>query len=353
MKILIIGGGAIGSLLSARLGTAGHAITLLDRPQAAALLRANGVYLVEADGRTLAPPIQIEAAPADVLGRGPFDLAVLAVKAFDTAAAVELLRPFFPAATPILSVQNGVGNEAILAELLPGPVLAGSLTTPVEVLAPGQVQVARASHRFAVAPWRGEGQPQQVAALFGGAGFTVQTFASGPALKWTKLLMNMLANAQPAILGLTPAQVFAQPELAALEVRAWREALAVMAGLALTPVPLAGYPMAAIGRLVRSLPIGLVRPFMGRFIAGGRGSKAPSLVYDLQPQPRGRSEVRWLNGVVAAQAAAQRLPAPVNATLTRVLLDLVEGREQVADWQGQPQRLLAAVEEASNAEGAS
>ena len=51
---------------------------------------------------------------------------------------------------------------------------------------------------------------------------------------------------------------------------------------------------------------------MARFIAGGRGSKPPSLVYDLQPQPRGRSEVAWLNGAVAAQARDLGLPAPVN-----------------------------------------
>lgn len=346
MNILIIGGGAIGSLLAARLGAAGHAITLLDRPQAAAALRTNGLRLVEADGRTLSPAVQIAASPGEAFGQDAFDLAVLAVKAYHTGDAAADVSPFLSATTPLLSVQNGVGNEALLAGALAAPILAGSLTTPVEVLAPGHVQVARASHRLAVAPWRGASRPEQVAALFAAAGFTVQTFTDGPALKWTKLLMNMLANAQPAILGLTPAEVFARPELGALEARAWREAFAVMHGLGIKPVPLAGYPMALIGALVRRLPAGLVRPFMGRFIAGGRGSKLPSLMYDLQPQPRGRSEVAWLNGAVAEHARDLGLPAPVNATLTRVLLDLVEGRANVGDWQGQPQRLLAAVTQA-------
>lgn len=343
MNILIIGGGAIGSLLAARLAAAGHAITLLDRPQTAATLRANGVRLVEADGRVLAPALQIVSASPELFTHTRFDLAVLAVKAFDTTAAIEPLRPYFPAATPLLSVQNGVGNEALLAERLSAPILAGSLTTPVEVLAPGHVRVARASHRLAVAPWRGAGQPEQVAALFAGAGFTVQTFASGPSLKWTKLLMNMLANAQPAILGLTPSQVFARPELGRLEVLAWREALTVLAARQIPLAPLAGYPMALIGALVRRLPPDLVRPFMGRFIVGGRGSKLPSLMADIRPQPRGRSEVAWLNGAVARQAEALGLPAPVNATFTRVLLDLVQGRASVDHWRGQPERLLAAA----------
>lgn len=293
--------------------------------------------------------MDIVSSPGDAFSQAAFDLAVLAVKAYHTGDAAADLSPFLSASTPLLSIQNGVGNEALLAEALAAPILAGSLTTPVEVAAPGHVRVARASHRLAVAPWRGASQPEQVAALFAGAGFTVQTFADGPALKWTKLLMNMLANAQPAILGLTPAEVFARRELGELEARAWREALSVMRGLHVTPVPLAGYPMALIGTLVRRLPTGLVRPFMGRFIAGGRGSKLPSLMYDLQPQPRGRSEVGWLNGAVAEQARHLGLAAPVNATLTRVLLDLVEGRAKADDWRGQPQRLLAQVADAQRA----
>ncbi len=196
-------------------------------------------------------------------------------------------------------------------------------------------------------PWRGAGRPELAAGLFAGAGFKVQIFDSGPALKWTKLLMNMLANAQPAILGLTPQQVFAQPALGNLEVLAWREALAVMRAQRIRPVPLAGYPMALIGALVQRLPVGLVRPFMARFIVGGRGSKLPSLMYDLQPQPRGQSEVAWLNGAVAAQAGNLGLPAPVNETLTRVLTDMVEGRAAIAEWRDRPERLLEAVEKAA------
>lgn len=94
-NILVIGGGAIGTLLAARLGAAGHAITLLDRPQTAAALQANGLRLVEADGRTLAPEVRVVSIADEAFGHASFDLAVLAVKAFDTAAAIEPLRPFF------------------------------------------------------------------------------------------------------------------------------------------------------------------------------------------------------------------------------------------------------------------
>ena len=47
---------------------------------------------------------------------------------------------------PVLTVQNGVGNEEMLAGYLPEtPIVSGALTTPVEVIGPGQVKVARPS----------------------------------------------------------------------------------------------------------------------------------------------------------------------------------------------------------------
>ncbi|MFZ2489314.1 MAG: 2-dehydropantoate 2-reductase [Anaerolineae bacterium] len=343
MNLLVVGGGAIGSLLAARSAVAGHTVTLLARPATVEAVARDGLRLIEVDGRVLTVPVHAAATPADVWRTGPFDLAVLAVKSYDTAVAAAGLRPGLPASTPLLSVQNGVGNENTLAEVLASPILAAALTTPVEVDAPGEVRVARASHKAALAPWRGDVPLEPVAAWLRAAGFTTQVFADGPALKWSKLLMNIVANAQPAILGMTPDQVFAQPALGDLEVRAWQEALAVLRALQITPVALGGYPLALFGTLVARVPVRVVRPFMARFIVGGRGSKPPSLTYDLQPQPRGRSEVAWLNGAVAAAGRRVGVATPVNSVFTEVLTALVEGRTPWVDWRGQPQRLLTAV----------
>lgn len=342
MHVLIIGGGAIGCLLAARLAERGHATTLLARPATAAAIRTRGLLLQEADGRRLAPPV-IAVETAEQALSTAFDLAVAAVKAYDTAALAAELRPLLPASTPLLSVQNGVGNEALLAAALPGPIMAGALTTPVEVLAPGHVRVARPSHKLALAPWRGASDLSRFSELFTEAGFTTQLFRDGPALKWSKLLMNLPANAQPAILGTTPAEVFAHPALADLEVRAWQEALAVLRRAHITPVALGGYPLALFAALAARLPRRLVRPFMARFMVGARGSKPPSLTYDLE-RGRGRSEVEWLNGAVATEAARLGLAAPINQTFTRLLLDLVTRRADPAAWRDQPQRLLNAVQ---------
>ena len=71
---------------------------------------------------------------------------------------------------------------------------------------------------------------------------------------------------------------------------------------------------------------------------GGRGDKLPSFSYDLA---RRRSEVLWLNGAVADAAAQAGGAAPANATLTAVLMALVNGAEPGDSYTNRPDRLLA------------
>jgi len=155
--------------------------------------------------------------------------------------------------------------------------------------------------------------------------------------------MNILANAQSAILGYTPTQIFANPQLGNLELQAWRETLAVMRALGVKPAKLGGYPLPLAGRMVQSLPFSVMRPIFARFIVGGRGEKMPSLYYDLHPLRRAHSEIAWLNGAVAREGGRLGVPTPVNATFTRALTALISGEVAVADWAGRADKLLAEV----------
>ena len=109
------------------------------------------------------------------------------------------------------------------------------------------------------------------------AGFTVSLYTDYRGLKWTKLLMNILANAACAILDWTPAQVMGDPETAALEARAWQETLAVMSRRQIHVVALAGYPFPLFAPLARRLPPAWLARVLRGFVSGGRGSKMPSL----------------------------------------------------------------------------
>ena len=196
MKVLIIGGGAIGCLLSARVAAAGHAVTLVARPVTADAIRANGLRLVEADGQVVSPQVETASALDKAFaGSPPFDLAVVSVKAYDTASLAADLHSNLRAPLPVLSVQNGVGNEETGRSPEHAYPRRNAHHTGRGACAWTRTRGA-AVVKFAVAPGPGVGDAERVAGLFRDAGFATQVFEDYRSLKWCKLLMNILANAR-------------------------------------------------------------------------------------------------------------------------------------------------------------
>jgi 2-dehydropantoate 2-reductase len=345
VKILVAGAGAVGCFLGARLALAGHALTLVGRESVVRAVNAGGLTLEEPDGVRQATGVIAATSIGAALADGaPYDLALITVKAYDTdAVATEVAQ--HPGMPPLLTLQNGVGNEEALAERVGEVrVLSGAIDTPVSVPAPGRVRVHRARYKIGLAPV-GKQAPAlaltRLQALFSEAGFAVDLFPDHRGLKWTKLLMNMLANASCAILDWTPAQVMANPVTAHLEALAWQEAMDVIAALGVRPVRLAGYPFPLLLPIARRAPAAWLAYALRGFVSGGRGSKMPSLQIALSAGKP--SEVGWLNGAVARQAGLLHLSAPVNCALTDLLTALARGDASRADFRGQPAAVAALV----------
>ncbi len=343
MRLLIIGAGAAGTFIGARLALAGHAVCLVGRPALLDAVRSSGLTLLEPDAlpRVTSPRCVTELATV-FADAATYDLALLTVKAYDTDAAIAELQAAGASLPPILTLQNGVGNEEALADAFGAArVLSGALDTPVSIPQPGQVQAHKARYGIGLATLADRVALEGVAAALTGAGFTVRRYEDYRGLKWTKLLMNILANAQCAILGWTPAQVMRDPVAAELEARAWQEMAAVMRLSGIAPVPLGVYPFPQIMPLVERLPSAWVARGLRSFVSGGRGTKLPSLRLALET---GRpSEVRWLNGAVARTGATVGVPTPVNAALTEVLAGLTQGTIAPDAYRDQPQRLAALI----------
>jgi len=341
--ILIIGGGAIGSLVAAQLAQAGETVTLVGRPRSTAAIRRDGLRLSEEGRTTTLRQVQAAASLAEAFTSQPeHRLAILTVKSYDTAAALAELQEATASPPPLLTLQNGLGNEELLAAALgPERVIAGVITTPATVPEPGLVMVERPLKRVGLANLAVEPAlpAAQVAGLLGRAGFQVQVYDHWASLKWTKLVMNMLCNASCALLGWSPAQVWADPRLAGLEIAAWREALAVLRRQGSRLVNLGGYPLGTLEPLLRWLPEPLLRPILGRFVIAGRGGKMPSLYLDLA-KGKGRSEVAWLNGAVVRTGEAVGLAAPVNRALNEALAAVLSGREPWTHYRDRPESLL-------------
>ncbi len=235
------------------------------------------------------------------------------VKAYDTPEAVRTLRGALGATTPVLSLQNGVGNEELIAaEIGAHRTLAGTITISASRPRPGVVRQNTAVGGIGVAALDPGQDPSGWVQLFRRAGIPARPYRIFREMKWSKLLINLFTNATSAIVDLSPVAVVEDARLLEIERTALREVLAVMKGLGLRPVALPGYPVPAL-RAALVAPAWLVRPVLRRLVRRGRGETRTSLWHDLQ---RGRceNEVAVLNGAVAREAA--RIP-PSSAGIPR------------------------------------
>jgi 2-dehydropantoate 2-reductase len=288
----------------------------------------DGTYSMARDG------LSAYARLDDALAAGTADLLVLAVKCYDTHQAVVDFEAVRSALPPVLTLQNGVGNEEALAGVIdPARLLAGAITFPVSLgQSPGTVVLERRRGGIGLAPVQaGAGTTAVWAASFTACGLPTRVYSDYRALKWSKLIMNLLANASAAILDRSSVDVMADPELFALEAAALREALDVMRALHVPVVGLPGYPVPLLALALRLAPRWLLHRVLGPMVGGSRGRKPPSLRLDLA---RGRSEVEWLNGAVVRGGAQAGVSTPVNRALAETLGRILAGEAPPGeDWR--------------------
>lgn len=344
--VLIIGAGAVGCFVGARLALAGAPVTLVGRPPLVAAVRQGGLHLREPEGDRTTSPLAAFTSLADACAVVRYDLAIVTAKAYDTAAIADELKTAADAPPPLLSLQNGVGNEETLGEAFGmDRVVAGAIETPLSLPAPGAVTAHRSRYGAGIAPVGSPPLAALASELLTRAGLSVDVFEDYRRLKWSKLLLNLPANAACAILDWTPGQIMRHSGTARLEARAWQEAFRVMGALRIRPVNLAHYPLALLASLAPRLPASLLARGMARTVAGGRGSKMPSLHVALSSGKR--TEAPWLNGAVARWGARAGVPVPVNNTYSVILSAITDAPETWADWRDQPERLAASVQKAT------
>lgn len=245
-----------------------------------------------------------------------------------------------PAATTIVSPQNGVGNEEKLAAAFGADaVVACALTVPIELDRDGHVAAAQRGG-IAFAPV-GSVSHNWLLAAFGSAGMTVKAARDYRALKWSKLALNVVANASCAILNVLPERLVHYNGVFTLEIRAIREVRAVMTKLGIVPMDLPRYPVRAL-QSIATLPSPLARVVLANRIASARGRKPPSLLLDLRAG-KNVTEVDVLNGAVARAADSLGMRAPVNAVFARVLDDIAHMPQLWAKYREHPDALESEV----------
>jgi 2-dehydropantoate 2-reductase len=357
LNILIFGAGAIGTYIGGSLALTGNRITFIEQPKVSNELARHGLRLelrkaevrmmnagssFHTDDSVFIIPhssFTVATSLAEALQHGTFDIAIFALKSFDTGSFLKSLAPLPTPMFPVLCLSNGVDNEPALEAVLgPENVIAGTVTSAIGRRTAGDIVLEKlrgvgVADRHPLSLWLAE--------AFCEAGLNAQLYRHAADMKWSKMLTNLPANASAAILNMTAAEVFAHPGLFALEMRMLRETLAVMKRLGIHVVDLPRVPVRALA-LAAHLPARIARPLLQKAVGGGRGGKMPSFHIDLH-SGRGKSEVEWLNGAVVRYGKKAGIPTPVNSLLTETLLVLTRGEIPLETYSRQPEKLITGL----------
>jgi 2-dehydropantoate 2-reductase len=345
LNVLILGAGAIGCFVGGSLAATGHDVTLIGRQSLMEKIDTQGLQIVWPDrGVTSVTPRTGTALTGLATS---FDYVLLTVKAPATTEAVtQLARADINYdKTCFVSLQNGIGNEEILAGTFSSEqAIGGTITIPIAVPSLGVIKISKTKGGIGLAPLVPGQAAQPLADALKQAGLETIVYTDYPAMKWSKLLLNIINNATSAILDQPPAEVIANSEIFKLEIAAIQEGVKVMAAQKIKVIPLPGYRVDWLARLVTTpwLPMGIKRMILRPVMVGGRGSKMPSLHIDLAAG-RTHSEVNVLNGAIVQAGQRLGVSTPVNKALTMVLNGIVSGELNWADYKHQPARLLDTI----------
>lgn len=295
MKICMLGSGALGSAIGGVLTEGGADVWLIDRWAAhVEAINRNGLTL--RDGG--ADRVVRARATLSADGIAPVDLVVVLVKSFHTREAMEQARSIVGPDTVVMSLQNGLGHEEILAEVVGREkVLAGKTYVGGVLLGPGHAMAGVRGKLTHIGELDGRltDRAQRIADEFTRAGLTTTVSDNIVGTMWDKLLINVATGALAAITRLPYGQLYAVPEIEACAIAAVSEAIAVAAASGI--------------RLASAAP-------RDAWTLAAEGMPPEFKTSMLQSVEKGTmTEVDYINGSVVRWGARCGVPTPVNSTL--------------------------------------
>lgn len=293
MKIVVFGAGSLGSLVGGLLART-HEVTLVGRDPHVGRVDASGLRISGAVETRVTPKATTDGTDLAA------DLAIVTVKAYDTADAADALATGrFDA---VLSLQNGL-TEGTLVDRLDTPVLAGTATYGARLLDPGRVECTGVG-RVTLGVREGGMSPiaERVGKAFRDGGIETLVASDMPRRRWEKLAVNAGINAVTALARVENGAL-GSDDAATLAHAAARET----------------------ARVARAEGVRLAnrqaRTALCKVIDATAANRS-SMLQDVEAGRR--TEIDAINGVVVDRAARHRhVDAPTNQVLTR----LVRARE--------------------------
>ena len=241
MKIVVLGAGAIGSIVAAHLARAGEDVALIARGDRATFLRQNGITITELTEFNVSCPIVTH--PSELSGA---DTLIVAVKSHDVVAALSSVAemPF----TSVLSVQNGVlGNEQLGEVFGNGRTLGATASFSGEVLPNGHVRfTVNGGFYIGELPEGLSTRVQDLAMTLQNTGINTEAVSNIQTLQWSKFVIWVPLTAVALLTRLPTYKFLLGDDTALVCARIMRE-VAAIAGCRDIPIKdSAGVPSEAV-----------------------------------------------------------------------------------------------------------
>ena len=302
-KVCIVGCGAIGSLYAAHLARVAEVWALVRREDHARALNEQG--LTVSGTHQFHVPLKATRRPDEI---PDCELAIVATKATQVKDSIALVGPRFDQGA-VISAQNGMGSEEIIAEHTRGQVIRGTTFMSGTKHSDTHVQ-----YELDTTTWLGPFEPchttyklvEDAAELINASSLKAEALRDARPAQWSKLIFNASVNAVSALTGLPHSPHFADESgssgLGHLlhELMEEGKRVAAAAGVQLHEDP---WEMNKIG---------------------AQTNHPPSMLYDVRRQFR--TEVDFLSGAIAREAQRYGVPAPLHTAVYR----LIKGKE--ASW---------------------
>ena len=296
MAIAVMGAGAVGCYYGGMLARAGHAVTLIGRPQHVQAIEKTGLRL-EAQTFDEHVPLAASTEPSAVAGA---KLVLFCVKSTDTESAGEQIRPHLAPDALVLCLQNGVDNaERLRSVIKQQEVAAAVVYVATEMAGPGHVK-HHGRGELVIEP---SSHSEAVARLLIAAGVPTEISPNVRGALWAKLILNCAYNAMSAIAQVPYGRLVQAAGVKDVMRDVVDECLAVARA---EGVDVPGDVDAAVRRIAETMP----RQFSST----------------AQDMARGKpSEIDHLNGLVVRRGAAHGVPTPANRVL-HTLVRLIEAK---------------------------
>ena len=227
MRIAVIGAGGVGGYYGALLQRAGHEVLYVARGAHAAAMRAEGLRIES----VVETPFVVHAHIAEsIAGTDPVALVLFTVKAYDTAAASEILPPLIGKDTAVLTLQNGVDNvDALAAAAGRDHVLGGTAYIFSSIAAPGVITQTGGRRRIVFGELDGRRTPraEAILAAFQETGIPIDLIDTIMVEMWEKYIFITAQAGMTAMTRLPIGKIREVPETFAMYLDAADEVAAV------------------------------------------------------------------------------------------------------------------------------